>query len=66
MVELLTLVWLFNTSQPARSMLTAQAPHGQLVAPDDTAAAKTFTVKFTVDLKKFDGERIIQIGRAHV
>ena len=59
MVELLTLVWLFNTSQPARSMLTAQAPHGQLVAPDDTAAAKTFTVKFTVDLKKFDGERII-------
>ena len=57
MIELLTLAWLFNTSQPARSTLTAQAPQAEFVAPANTTNG--FTVKFTVDLKKFDGEKDI-------
>ena len=57
MVDLLTLVWLFNTAQPAQSTLTAQAPQAEFAAPANTTNG--FTVKFTVDLKKFDGEKNI-------
>jgi beta-fructofuranosidase len=55
MVELLTLVWLFNTSQPAQSTLTAQASRAEFAMPSN--ATNTFTVKFTVDLKKFGGKK---------
>ena len=55
MLELLTLVWLFNTSQPPRSLLSGQAPQAEFAAP--TNSANGFTVKFTVDLKKFAGEK---------
>ena len=57
MIELLTFLWLFNASQPARSTLTAQAPRAEFAAPANTTNG--FTVKFTVDLKKFDGEKTI-------
>ncbi|MCX6909648.1 MAG: hypothetical protein NTY01_16605 [Verrucomicrobia bacterium] len=57
MVELLTLAWLFNTSQPAQSMLTAQTPQAEFAAPANTTNG--FTVKLTVNLKKFEGEKNI-------
>lgn len=57
MIELLTLLWLFNTLQPAQSTLTAQSPNAEFAAPANTTNG--FTVKFTVDLKKFDGEKKI-------
>jgi hypothetical protein len=57
MIDLLSLVWIFNTSEPAQSTLTAQAPRAEFVVPLD--ATNGFTVKFTVDLKKFDGEKNI-------
>ena len=57
MVELLTLLWIFNTSQTARSTLTSQTPQAEFAAPATTTSS--FTVKFTVDLKKFDGEKSI-------
>ena len=57
MVELLTLLWLFNTSQPAQSTLTAQSPQAKFAVPAN--ATNSFTVKFTVDLKKFDGKKDI-------
>ncbi|MCE9555084.1 MAG: hypothetical protein K8T91_17170 [Planctomycetes bacterium] len=55
MVELLTLMWLFNTSQPPQSSLTAQAPQAVFAAPEK--AESSFTIKFTVDLKPFDKEK---------
>ncbi len=61
MVELLTLLWLFNTSQPAQSRLTAQGPEAEFAAP----ANKTngFTVRFMADLKTFDGgENLLEIS----
>jgi len=57
MVELLTLLWLFNTSEPAQSTLTGQAPQGEFAAPAN--ATNGFTLKFTVDLKKFAADRNI-------
>ncbi len=57
MIELLTLLWLFHTVQPAHSTLTAQAPQAVFAAPADTTHG--FTVKLTVDLKKIDGEKNI-------
>jgi len=60
MVELLTLLWLFNASQPAQSTLSEQAPKGEFAAPANITNG--FTVKFTLDLKKFDGyKEILQI-----
>ena len=56
-VELLTRVWLFNTSQPAQSTLTAQTPQAEFAAPAD--ATNSFTVKLIVDLKKFGREKSI-------
>lgn len=46
-----------ETSQTAQSTLTGQAPQAEFAAP--ASAANGFTVKFTVDLKKFDGEKDI-------
>ena len=57
MINLLTLLWLFNPAQPAQSTLTAQAPQAEFVAPANITGG--FTVKFTVDLKKFGGEKNI-------
>lgn len=56
-IELLTPLYVFNTTQPAQSTLTAQAPQGEFAAPANTSNG--FTVKFTVDLKKVDGEKNI-------
>ena len=50
--------WLFATSQPAQSRLTAQTPQAEFAVPAKTGT-DTFTVKFTVDLKKVGGEKII-------
>ena len=58
MIKLLTLLWLFNTSQPALSTLTAQAPQAEFAVPANSTT-NSFTVKFTVDVKKFDGEKKI-------
>lgn len=55
MIELLTFLWMFNTSQPALSTLTAQSQQAELAVP--AIATNGFTVKLTVDLKKFDIER---------
>lgn len=57
MLELLTLIWLFSTTQGAQSTLAMQAPQAVFAAPAD--AAKGFTIKFTVDLKKFNGKKNI-------
>ncbi len=57
MIELLTLLWLFNAAQPAQSTLTAQAPQAEFPAPADNTNG--FTLKFTVDLKAFTGEQTI-------
>ncbi len=55
MVDLLTLIWIFHTAQPAQSTLTAQAPQAEFGAPAN--ATNSFTVKLTVDVKKFDREQ---------
>jgi hypothetical protein len=52
---LLTFLWLFNPSQPPVSTLTAQAPQAVVAAPAN--GTSNFTVKCTVDLKKFSGEK---------
>ena len=57
MIELLTLLWLFNPTQPAQSTLTAQAPQAEFAAPAN--ATNGFTVQLKVDLKKFEGEKQI-------
>ena len=57
MIELLSLLWLFNPPQPAQSTLTAQTPQTEFAAPANTTNG--FTVKLTVDLKKFEGEKQI-------
>jgi len=60
MVELLTLLWLFNTSEPAQSTLTGEAPGCEFAAP--ASATNGFTIKFTVDLKKYAGDtKIIEM-----
>jgi len=60
MVELLSLLWMFNSSQPARSTLTTEAALAGFSAPANPTNG--FTVKFTLDLKKFDGHKeILQI-----
>jgi hypothetical protein len=61
MVELLTFLWLFNTTQPAHSTLSAQAPWSEFPAP--TSTTNGFTVKFTMDLKWFDdGKSLLEIS----
>ena len=56
-LELLTLLWLFNPSQPAQSTLAAQTPQVEFAVAAE--ATNSFTVKFTVNLKKFAGEKTI-------
>jgi len=55
MVELLTLVWLFHTDQPPLSTLSVQAPQAEIAAP--TNGPGSFTLKLTLDLKRFEGEK---------
>ena len=57
MVESSTLSWLFNTAQPAQSTLAAQTPEAEFAVPANPA--NSFTVKLTVNLEKFDGEKDI-------
>jgi len=57
MLDLLTFLWLFNTSPPALSTLTAQNPQMEFAAPANPTNG--FTLKLTVDLKKFDGQKTI-------
>jgi hypothetical protein len=57
MIDLLTLLWFFNAPQPAQSTLTAEAPQAEFVAPANTTNG--FTVKFIVDVRKFDGEKTL-------
>jgi hypothetical protein len=57
MIDLLTFLWLFNTSQPALSTLSVQAPQAEFAAPE--APTNGFTVNLTVDLKRFDREKNI-------
>ena len=56
-IELLTLLWHFDTTRSAHSALTAQAPQAEFAAPADPLQG--FTAKLTADFKKFDGERSI-------
>ncbi len=56
-VELRSSSWLFNTAQPTQSTLTEQTPQIELPAPGNIE--KGFTIKFKVDLKKFNGEETI-------
>lgn len=48
MIKLLTLLWLFQTQEPARSLLTSAAPTADFVAPAD--ATRGFTVKLKARL----------------
>lgn len=57
MIELLTFLWLFNTSQPPQSTLTSIVPQAEFIINEN--AGKNFTVKFITDLKKFDSDRTI-------
>jgi len=57
MITLLTFLWLFNTSQPAQSVLDTTVPRAEVVAPVDTTSG--FTVQFAANLKPFAGERTL-------
>ncbi len=57
MVRLRRLSWFFNTDRPALSVLTVQVPHAEFTTPAE--GADSFTVKITVNLKKFSGEKTI-------
>ncbi len=57
MVDLLVLVWFFNTAQPAQSTLTPAAPQAEFAGAP--TATNGFTVKFTVHLKRFEGEQTV-------
>jgi len=56
-IELLNSLWRFNSTQPAQSTLTAQAPQAGFAAPAD--ATRGFTVKLAVNLKQADREKEI-------
>jgi len=56
MVELLTLLWLF-TLRSLRRVHLLPRPAGRIRGAANTTTV--FTVKFTVDLKKIDGEKNI-------
>ena len=57
MVELLTLVWLFHTTQPATSALTSQSPQAAFAAPANPTNG--FTVRFTADFRRVTEPRTI-------
>lgn len=48
---------LFKTTRPAQSTLTTRAPQAEFAAP--TGGTNGFTVKLTVKLKRFEGEKSI-------
>ena len=49
--------WHFHAAEPAHSTLTVQAPQAEFAAPTD--ATSGFTIKLTVDVEKFEGEKTI-------
>src|SRR4051794_15380856 len=57
MIELLTLLWIFHSAQPAQSTLTTEVSRANFAAPANTTNG--FTVKMTVNLQKFSGEQNI-------
>src|SRR5262245_52599987 len=57
MIQLLTFLWLFNTSQPPLSTLTAEARMADFLAP--ASAAGGFTVKLAIDAKKFEADQTL-------
>lgn len=58
MVELLTLLWFFNTAQPALSTLSPQTVQAEFASPS-AVATHGFTVKFAVDLKPLPSEKTL-------
>ena len=56
-LEPLNFSWAFRTNQLAQSTLTTQMSQAEFAVP--TNPTNGFTVKLTVDLKKFDGEKTI-------
>ena len=57
MSGLVTLLWLLGPRGPAQSTLTAESPQAEFAGPVN--ATDGFTVKFTVDLQPFDGEKTV-------
>ncbi len=57
MIELLYFLWLFNTTQPAQSMLTATTPQAEFRVNEKNG--KNFTVKFLATFKEFTGDQTI-------
>jgi hypothetical protein len=57
MLQLLTLLWLFQTNGPARSTLTPTAPSGEFAAPAD--ATRGFTLLFTAEAGSNPGDRVL-------
>ena len=55
MIELLMTLWLFVTTQSPQALLDAQTPQGTFTPPAERT--NSFTVKLTVDLKSFTGEK---------
>jgi hypothetical protein len=56
-IELLSRRWQFDTTEPARSTLDVETPEAVFAAPADSTLG--FSVKLTVDLKKFAGKTSI-------
>ena len=54
-VELLSILYLFNPTNPPVAELNARAPRAPVAAPAD--AKKGFTIKLKVDLDKLSGEK---------
>lgn len=59
-LQLMSLLWIFNASQPAQSVLTARAPSAEFPAP--ASATNGFTIEFTADLNACSGDKeVLQI-----
>jgi len=58
MISLLAFLWVFNTSQPAQSILTATMPQAEFSVGNDSIQ-KSFTIRFTANLKKIDTDKTI-------
>ncbi|MCC7374586.1 MAG: hypothetical protein IT581_08015 [Verrucomicrobiales bacterium] len=62
MIQLLTLLWFFQSTGPAQSSLVASAPNAQIQAPTDPALG--FTLKFTLACQPFEAEQtVLEIDR---
>ena len=57
MIGLLAFLWFFNTSQPAQSTLTPNAGQSDFIIAGSPSDG--FTVRMTVDLTDFEGEKNI-------